>query len=319
MMTQAQKALVCMVGVFAFCSGASFGISNDYESIITNRNVFQLKPPPPPAPPPDPNPKPPAPKIILTGITTILGEPLALFKCTPPAAKGEQAKEKDYTLGVNQREDEIEVKSIDPAKGVVQVDDYGTITNLTFEKDGAKGPSGPPANGAPNPGIPQPTPFNPGMRTIPQRTLRFPGALPGAGPGSPRGGGGSMGGASATPTGGATPLGGGPSMNLNGTSVSMTGGAPQSGQPQIAGQDLVGGDMTPEAYAVMLEAQREVTKDDVTSGKMPPLPVNPRFTPAGSPGMPPEENPNEPTPTTATPSGVYVPPMPGRPPGLHPY
>lgn len=191
-MTQAAKALIWMAGVFLLYSGASSGIaasSNDYESIITKRNVFRLQAPPPP-PEPTPLEKPPPPKIVLMGITTILGEPLALFRCTPPAHPGEQAKEKDYTLAVNQREDEIEVKSIDPFKEVVEVDDYGTIISLTFEKDGGKGPGGTPANGAPNPNrhFQQHDSFNPGMRTIPQQTMHFPGSLPGAGAASPRGG-----------------------------------------------------------------------------------------------------------------------------------
>src|SRR5208337_1268978 len=328
MMTKPVKALVCLSGVAVLCLGASSSppaesMDSNYETIITNRNVFQLRTPPPPAPVVDTS-KPPPPKILLTGITTILGEPLALLKCTPPAAKGEQTKEKSYTLTINEREDQIEVKSIDVEKGIVQVDDYGTLTNLTFEKDSPKVAGGPPVNGAPNhpPGIPQPTPFNPGggPRTIPQRTLRFPGSG-GRGGFSSAGDGGmsapaTFGGATAAP---ASYGGGTPSINLNGTTLSMAGGAPQPGQPIIAGQDLQGGN-DPEAYAVLLEAERQATAADVQSGKTAPLPVT-RYTPAGAPGTLSEENPGETAGPNSTGGAVAtptMPPVPGRP-MFHPY
>lgn len=186
MMTKVEWALVCLPGIVLLCVGATSGPvphTDDYQSIITNRNVFGLKDPPPPPPPPA-EVKPPPPAITLTGVTTILGEPLALFKCTLPANRGEPAKEKFYTLGINEREDEIEVKSINVEKGIVQVDDYGTVTNLSFEKNGATGSavaaSGPSGGFTgrwhQGPGLPRPTPLTPssdGARTVPQHSFHF--------------------------------------------------------------------------------------------------------------------------------------------------
>jgi hypothetical protein len=58
---------------------------------------------------------------------------------------------------------------------MVKVNDYGTVTNLTFDKDGVKLASSSPANNAPA-AIPPPpgSPFGT-IRTLPQRTLRLPG------------------------------------------------------------------------------------------------------------------------------------------------
>ena len=105
-MMHSGKTLVCIMGVWALCLAANGATSESatspYQGIV-ERNVFGLKPPPPP-PGPEDN-KPPAPKIFLTGITTILGTKVALMKLTPPPAKpGEPAKEESFTLKVGQRQ-----------------------------------------------------------------------------------------------------------------------------------------------------------------------------------------------------------------------
>jgi hypothetical protein len=322
MMTQAEKAVICWAGALVLCAGAIAGVQaesvdNQYESIITNRNIFALRTPPPPDPNASKSATPPPPKILLTGITTILGEPLALLKWTPPVAKGEQAKEKSFTLSVGEREDDVEVRRIDITKGMVEVDDYGVITNLTFEKDAPKGGGGPPAPGGPPPpnnhGGAPPNPLNQGTRPFPQRgmrTLQLPGGG-NAGASSSRGGV-SVSGGPATSTGA-----GGASINVGGNNLSLTGGAPQSGQPIIAGQDLIGGDMSEEAYAALLEAQREATAEDVKSGKMAPLPIT-RYTPSGALGtLPDEESDASSTTTTTGTTTTPTPHLPGRP--FHPY
>jgi hypothetical protein len=312
MVTHAEKALICWAGVLVLFTASNAraqadGGDNNYESIITNRNIFALRPAPVVSSEPNKPPPPPVPKVWLTGITTILGEPLALLKWTPPAVPGnkEQAKERSCTLSVGQREDDVEVKTIDIAKGMVQIDDYGVVTNLTFEKDAPKGSSGGAGGTPPPPGHNMPTqsPFTPGVRPGGlQRTVRMP-SLPGSS--GPPHGGVSMGGATATPA--SYNSGGGPSMNIGGNALSLTGGSPQSGQPITLGQpetDL-------ESSALMLEAQRIATEQEVTSGKMGPLPVT-SMTPPGSPGS--LETPTENTPgtlpgTTASPTL----PIPGRP------
>lgn len=165
-------------------------VGNPYQGII-DRNVFALKPPTPP-PKPEEN-RPPPPKILLTGITTILGKKLVLLKVQTPAKPGAKAEEQSMTLTLGQRQDDVEVLEIDEKNGIVKVNDYGTITNLTWEANGIKvaaAPTPQPAvPGAPVPGVPQPNPgaFNPGgpARAVPTgRSMR---TVPGTGgqPGQP--------------------------------------------------------------------------------------------------------------------------------------
>ncbi len=144
-----------------------------YQGIV-ERNVFALKPPTPP-PPPEEH-RPPPPKIYLTGITTILGKKLALLKFQAPAKPGVKVEEEGYTLSVGQRVEDVEVLDIDEKAGIVKVNDYGTITNLSFENNGVKAAAAPPpapaAPGAPPPN-PAFTPAQPGTvphgpnRTVP--------------------------------------------------------------------------------------------------------------------------------------------------------
>src|ERR1700720_2046820 len=109
-MTQAEKVLTGVAGVFLFCASAMAIITpavlsdNPYQGIV-DRNVFSLRNPPPPPPPPSNDPPPP--KLTLTGITTILGGKRALLKGTPPPAKGEPAKEQFYMLSEGQRDGNI--------------------------------------------------------------------------------------------------------------------------------------------------------------------------------------------------------------------
>ena len=174
---------------------------NPYKSIV-ERNPFGLLPPPPPPPPPDTNPPPS--NIKLTGITTILGIKNALLMAQEPGPGG---KSQSYILTEGQREGQIEVLTIDSVGGSVKVSNAGTVSTLTFEKDGMKAPAAPlaapgamptlfrpgmpiPPAPAPAPGQPVPTGnFNPnqpgggtvpsanpssGLRQIPTRSLRMP-------------------------------------------------------------------------------------------------------------------------------------------------
>ncbi len=127
---------------------------------IVDRNIFGLKPPPEPAQPPNTAQQ--LPKILLTGITTILGNKLALLKLQPPPAKaGEQLKEEPLMLTEGQREGPVEVLQIDEKAGAVRVNNSGTVTTLTFEKDAPKiAPA--PAMAAPNQAVP-----NTGLATLP--------------------------------------------------------------------------------------------------------------------------------------------------------
>lgn len=141
---------------------------NPYQGIV-DRNVFGLRPPPPP--PSNEPPKPPIPAINLTGITTILGKKMAFMTIQLPAKPGEAPKPgqngpTSFMLTEGERDGEIEVVSIDEVAGSVKVNDFGTITNVTF----GKLPSTP-APGGPG-GIPSPNPAGGvagagGQRSIP--------------------------------------------------------------------------------------------------------------------------------------------------------
>jgi len=246
-----------------------------YEGIV-DRNAFGLKPPPPP---PDPEAaKPPPVKITLTGITTILGNKRALMETPPPAAKpGEQPKGKQsYILTIGQREGDIEVLDIDEKVGSVKVNNAGSIVTLTFEKDGAKLPATvaptapgvpgmPVPGGIPAPAVPGASPYAPkggsSGFTLPTRTLRTtptPGVVN-------RG--------MANPAAGAATV---PGLPVLGTGQPRS----QAINDQIAAQQQPV--LSPEQQMLMMEAEREINKNN---GNFPPLPPRP-LTPAGGGGPP---------------------------------
>ena len=100
--------------------------------VITERNVFALRPAPPwgtdlpPAP---------LPKVVPVGITTIVGLKQALLRVCMPARPPEPAKEVSCILTVGQREGPIEVLAIDEATGSIEVNNSGTIIVLSLDRD----------------------------------------------------------------------------------------------------------------------------------------------------------------------------------------
>ena len=173
--------------------------ANPYQG-IAERNLFALKPPPP-AVPAEPPPAP-APKITLTGITTILGNKRALMKVQEPAKPPQPARELSYILTEGQRDGDIEVLEIDEEAGTVKVNNHGTVQELNFDKDGVKlsnqasAPAALPAGSKPGavPTLPplRGSPHNPALKNIPgapppsppTRTLRLP-SMPGSPPALP--------------------------------------------------------------------------------------------------------------------------------------
>jgi hypothetical protein len=269
-MMHAEKTLVCVAGAFVLCAVANAMTAESsgtpYQEIVV-RNVFALTNPPPP---PDPAAtKPPPPKITLTGITTILGKPRALMKVLIPAKPGTKQEEQSFILAVGQRDGDIEVLEIDDKAGIVKVNDFGTITNLSFENNGVKLASGPPlgipgagglppgmpgAGGLPNAGQPRTMPGRP-MRLNPSGAAVSPtsyGGMPtytadGSAP------------ASATP--GTVALGG------LGTSAS-TPRAQQNWPPETP--------MTPEQATIMEAAHAIKNQKAISQGDLPPpFPGNP--------------------------------------------
>src|SRR5262245_31503023 len=94
------KWVVGMVASAAFATGVQAIVSDStgqtYKA-IPERNMFGLKPKPPEPEPPVP-PPPPLPKVILTGVTDIVGKKIAFLKVQFPAKPGEPAKEQTMSL-----------------------------------------------------------------------------------------------------------------------------------------------------------------------------------------------------------------------------
>lgn len=241
--------------------------SLDVYRNIPERNLFGLKAAAAPATVEAPAPQ--LPKVILTGITTILGHKLALVKMQAPTGKpGEQAKEEALMLTEGQRQGALEVLEIDEHAGKVRVNNSGTVTTLDFEKDGPKPaaapPGVPPAPGIPNAATASATStapssgYNPGQRSLPTRSYRLP-----------------------TPTG-----------NLSGTAMMQ---APTGAVGAIAGAipspDALGGagtsapptlpspvgQLTPEQQQILREIQEQLARDNPSSqapaAPTPPPPV----------------------------------------------
>ena len=231
----------CLAGAFIGTTAQAVPEASTYQQ-IPERNVFGLKAAPVIQPPTNaPN----IPKLIPQGVTTILGNRLAIFKAQYAAKPPDAAKEVTMMLAERQSEGGIEVLQIDASTGSIKFNNQGTIMLLTLEKDGAKLPATPVAAAAPQPGVnavpapmqaalpaPPPNgilhPTNTGLRSIPGRQVAVP-AMP-------------------TP-GQATPV---------------------TNQPAL----------TPEEQAVLLEVERERTKTQVQNGTLPPLPPTPLSPPA---------------------------------------
>lgn len=244
---------------------------NPFQSIV-DRNVFGLKPPPPPPAPPEP-PKPPLPPIALTGIMTGIGKKRALLEGVMPAKPPDQPKKSFYTLGEGEQQDEIKVLKIDEKANTVELTLMGVQTNLTFA---AKAPPSAPAPGQPPPGIPSPvhTGVNPAIpqpvnynRTLPARPTRT-----GPEAGTPQ---------AYSPTGG---------QSTQSADVGHY-------NPAVQG-------LSQDEYALVLEAERERTKNDVMNGQMAPMPVT-HLTPKGAVGTVDDDESTLSLPSTTTTSSRY--------------
>jgi hypothetical protein len=142
-------------------------VPTQYEA-IPERNVFGLKPPEQTRLEPK---APPLPRLILTGITTILGNKRALMKEVPVGSRpGDPSQERSLILTEGQREGDIEVLAVDEKAGTVKVNNSGTIMTLDFKKDGPQATSRPaPRIGSwGRPGFPMPATargYRPAART----------------------------------------------------------------------------------------------------------------------------------------------------------
>lgn len=240
--------------------------ANRYESIPT-RNMFGLKPIEQPQVTNAPRV---LPKLVLTGITTILGNKRVLLKEVPTAGSpGSTNKEESLILTEGQREGPVEVLAIDEKAGSVRVNNSGDEMTLTFEKDGVKQSSAPPIAAPPSPGAlpaaaPGIAPTNPLPGQVnPQPLHRFPGRLPRAavpGQATEATAGFGAGAANPTPGGFLPPTGGGPN-------------APAATTPSLDG-------FTPEEQQIITQLQREAASHD--AGVAPLLAPSPGTPAAGT-------------------------------------
>jgi hypothetical protein len=159
------------------------GFERDYRVII-DRNAFGLKPPPPPAtnapvvPPPKED-------YFLTGISSI-GGVKAYFMSKPSPTKKDPEY---YSLGVDEKRDDLEVVGIDLKAQSVRVRSGGIESVMTFASHGVKPPASAPSVAPGTPGAPAAgTPglrvsaVAPGGATTPTARLS-PSAIPAAGGG----------------------------------------------------------------------------------------------------------------------------------------
>jgi len=237
------KAGISALASFAFCAEALAiapdSATNRFQA-IPERNAFGLKPPPAIEPT---QPLPPLiPKLILTGITTILGNKLVLLKAVPTGnAPGQAMKEESLMLTEGQRQGSVEVLNIDEKTGSVRVNNSGSIMTLTFEKDGAKLSNTPPHPTAPG-GLPLPTNATVMSPTIPPTSLPVrganhkPGSLPARDIRSPN------------------VLGPGQTPTPTGPVVEP--GSPSG--PAVTNPILPGG-LTPEEQAIVLQLQQQAS------------------------------------------------------------
>jgi hypothetical protein len=320
-MIHSSKMLFCVTGTVALCMAtAVLAIESEgtpYKD-IAGRNVFGLKPIPP-APGPEAN-LPPPPKITLTGIFTILGNKRAMMKVAPPARPGVKPEEQSYVLAVGQRDGDIEVLDIDEKAGIVKVNNYGTITNINWENNGAKivsapAPPVPGAPGAMGGGLPPPpggvvapaaNPYNP--RTIPtarqMRTNPTGAANYGGGYGNTAASA-SYGGAAYPTIGGTMPATATPgSVTLNNLGAPASTPTKQQNWPPEA--------TSPEAQAILDHVYTTTHANEIQAGMMPPIPgANPIQELQGNSGQTTTTTPVTTTPTVPLPAGAarrYVPP-----------
>lgn len=242
-MSQSFKMLICVSAGLALCIGARARVADSsgacYQG-ISERNAFGLKPP---AQPRIEVKAPPLPKLILTGITTILGDKRALMKAEPPGAKaGDHSKELSLILTEGQREGDIEVLQIDENAGSVKVNNSGTVMTLTFDKDGPKPPNTPP------PGLPSTAATRP-----PTSVTNFPTHHHSFG----RGGDSRM---RSLPTRTPRPPSGGPASPA------------AAGAASSPAADQASGTLSPQEEAILQEVQRELSKGKQNAAATPPVP-----------------------------------------------
>lgn len=129
----------------------AFAPSNPYLA-ISSRNVFALVPIPVVTNTTEIAPKDPPPKITPNGIMSLFGQLQVLFKVAVPAKAGQPAKEDSYVMAAGERQNDIEVVSIDHDRAIIKFINHGVpqelpLTDAPKLTGPAPGPSGAPGGG----------------------------------------------------------------------------------------------------------------------------------------------------------------------------
>ena len=264
-MNHSGKIIICLAGGLVLTAGVRaddvLSPGDPYATVVA-RNIFGLNPPPP-ANANSLNTDPP-PKITPNGIMTIFGEIQVLFKVAgAPKPGGPAPTDESYILSEGQRQDDIEVVKIDEKNSIVTFNNHGETQQLplvvTLPSSTPSPATAGPTGGAGAPG----GRFNPGL------------VNPGGGPGARvRGGGGAYGGGggSVNPGGNSANPGVSGGAGNNANVGSNLGNAPARNNTFNAASQIPDG-LTPEVQAIAIEANRELTKQQVQSGELAPLPI----------------------------------------------
>ena len=250
------KIAVCLAGGLALNAGLRADTAptagNPYALVVA-RNIFGLNPPAPPEAPAPP-PEPPV-KIMLNGIMDVFGKVQALFK----VAGRTPGKEESYMLTEGQGQDDIEVVKIDEKNGMVTFNNHGLQQMI-------------PLAAAPSSTLPAATAAT---TAVPGRS-GMPG-IPGA---ATAGAFGNSGFSAAFGSRGATVVSTPATVNAAANAGNVR---PVPIRKNFDASSQIPEGMTPEVQTIAIEVNRELTKQKVISGDLPPLPVT-ELTPSDAVG-----------------------------------
>jgi hypothetical protein len=294
-MRRGEKITICLLVGTALTLGARAVVNdtadhqpattedNSYDAIWL-RNVFDLKPPPPPVVELAKTNEPP-PNVHLTGITTIFGNPRALFMVQKKQEPGKPpSKEESYILREGQRQDVLEVLQINPTAQTVKIKVDDVVSTITFETNHPSGPgasnmaggAAPHQNYERPPGLEHAFRNNPGM-ALPGRSMRsaensYAPQQANYGQSGYQGGSGYGYGASGSTFGGGAAINTGGSA---GTSIPNSLFNQTPTQPTQASQAAAVPALTPDEQAAIMAVNQVAHQNEIQAGTYPPLPPIP--------------------------------------------
>ena len=243
----AGKILICLTGGLVFNTSLRADDvvlpGNPYAPVVV-RNIFGLNPPPVF----DPNASTAQPPVKITpnGIMSIFGELQVLFKVggKPP---GQDA----YTLSEGEQQDDIEVVKIDEKAGVVTFNNHGIVQALPLvAATASSGPAPASTFATGSHAMPRIAPGGSGGNTGANGFMNSFGNRVGNLPVNNGNGGGNPG-------------------NNNGPTL---GNVPTHSNTFNAASQIPDG-VTEETQPILIEANRELTKQQVINVELPPLPI----------------------------------------------